>query len=169
MTREPPLAGPTPKYWDDLETDFGRLRVAVNDAGALVRIRLDGSATGGRQDRLACRHVSAQLAEYFAQERTRFELELAPVGTVFQLAVWAALRSIPYGAVCSYGDVARAIGSPRAARAVGQANGANPIPIVIPCHRVIAGDRTIGGFSGGLGIKRHLLGVEGIAFPTGSA
>jgi methylated-DNA-[protein]-cysteine S-methyltransferase len=163
MTRKTHSAVPTPAFWDDIATAFGPVRIAIDADGALVRIHLDDRATGGRRDRTACRHVSAQLHEYFARERARFELELAPSGTPFQRAVWTALLSIPYGEVRTYGEIARQIGKPHAARAVGQANGANPIPIVIPCHRVIAGDRTIGGFSGGLGIKRHLLRLEGVA------
>ena len=102
-----------------------------------------------------------QLGEYFAGKRREFELELAPYGTDFQLRVWRALREIPYGAVRNYGDIARAIGQPGAARAVGQAVGRNPLPIVIPCHRVIASDGSIGGYSGGLTIKHRLLALEG--------
>ena len=111
--------------------------------------------------RNAARIVAAQLGEYFAGKRREFDLDLAPYGTDFQLRVWQALRAIPYGAVRNYGDIARAIGQPGAARAVGQANGCNPLPIVIPCHRVIASDGTIGGYSGGLAIKHRLLALEG--------
>ena len=106
-------------------------------------------------------HRAAQLGEYFAGKRREFDLDLAPYGTDFQLRVWQALREIPYGAVRNYGDIARAIRQPGAARAVGQANGCNPLPIVIPCHRVIASDGTIGGYSGGLAIKHRLLALEG--------
>jgi methylated-DNA-[protein]-cysteine S-methyltransferase len=140
---------------------FRSLCVAVDGDGRLVEIRFDGLKPEGRRDAKRCKDAAAQLAEYFAGERREFELALAPVGTDFQLRVWSALREIPYGAVRNYGDLARALGQPGAARAVGQANGCNPLPIVIPCHRVIASDGTIGGYSGGLAIKHRLLALEG--------
>ena len=129
--------------------------------GRLVAIRFDGRRPAGRRDAQRCKDARAQLVEYFAGKRREFDLELAPYGTAFQLRVWRALRDIPYGAVRNYGDVARAIGQPGAARAVGGAVGSNPLPIVIPCHRVIASDGTIGGYSGGLAIKHRLLALEG--------
>ena len=101
-----------------------------------------------------------QLSEYFAGRRTDFDLSLAPAGTAFQRAVWQRLREIPYAQTISYGELARRVGNPKAARAVGSANGANPLPIVIPCHRVIAGDGTVGGFGGGLPTKQILLALE---------
>lgn len=101
-----------------------------------------------------------QLDEYFAGKRRRFDLPLAPAGTDFQRRVWWALLAIPYGEAISYGELARRVGKPRAARAVGAANGANPIAIIIPCHRVV-GASGIGGYAGGLDIKRHLLALEG--------
>jgi methylated-DNA-[protein]-cysteine S-methyltransferase len=134
----------------------------VDGDGRLVEIRLDGRRPEGRRDPKRCRRAAVQLGEYFAGKRREFDLELAPVGTDFQLRVWNALRKIPYGAVRNYGDIARAIGQPGAARAVGQANGCNPLPIVIPCHRVIASDGTVGGYSGGLAIKHRLLALEGV-------
>jgi methylated-DNA-[protein]-cysteine S-methyltransferase len=103
----------------------------------------------------------AQLREYFAGRRTEFDLPLAPRGTGFQLAVWGELRKIPYGQTISYGELARRIGNPKASRAVGSANGANQIPIVIPCHRVIASGGKLGGFGGGLPVKEALLALEG--------
>lgn len=102
-----------------------------------------------------------QLREYFAGGRTEFDLPLAPRGTPFQLAVWGALRKIPYGQTISYGELAARIGNPKASRAVGSANGANQIPIVIPCHRVIAAGGKLGGFGGGLPVKEALLALEG--------
>jgi methylated-DNA-[protein]-cysteine S-methyltransferase len=105
-----------------------------------------------------------QLDQYFRGRRTSFEVELDPRGTPFQQQVWEALRDIPYGASASYGEVAEAIGRPGAMRAVGGANGANPIPILIPCHRVIAADGTLGGFGGGLERKVLLLELEGASF-----
>jgi len=102
----------------------------------------------------------AQLRQYFAGRRTEFDLPLAPQGTQFQLAVWRELRKIPYGQTISYGELARRIGNPKASRAVGSANGANQIPIVIPCHRVIAAGGKLGGFGGGLPVKEALLALE---------
>jgi len=140
---------------------FRSLCVAVDGDGRLVAIRFDRRRPEGRRDAKRCKDAATQLAEYFAGKRRAFEIELAPFGTEFQLRVWNALRAIPYGAVRNYADIARAIGQPGAARAVGQANGCNPLPIVIPCHRVIASDGTIGGYSGGLAIKHRLLALEG--------
>ena len=101
-----------------------------------------------------------QLAAYFAGEQTEFTLPLAPVGTPFQLRVWEALRAIPYGATCSYGDLARRLGSPGAARAVGLANGRNPLCIVVPCHRVVGTSGRLTGYSGGMERKAFLLALE---------
>ena len=101
-----------------------------------------------------------QLREYFAGRRRAFDLPLAPEGTPFRRAVWRVLREIPFGETISYGELARRVGNPKASRAVGSANGANPLPIVIPCHRVIAGDGSLGGFGGGLPAKQALLALE---------
>jgi methylated-DNA-[protein]-cysteine S-methyltransferase len=101
-----------------------------------------------------------QLAEYFAGDRTAFDLVLAPRGSAFQLAVWAALRAIPYGQTRTYGEIAAAVGRPDAVRAVGAANGANPIAVIVPCHRVIGADGSLTGFGGGLERKRALLDLE---------
>jgi methylated-DNA-[protein]-cysteine S-methyltransferase len=105
--------------------------------------------------------AAAQLREYFARQRRQFDLPLAPAGTLFQQSVWRALEDIPYGDTISYVELARRVGKPNASRAVGQANGRNPIPIVIPCHRVIAADGSLGGFGGGLLTKITLLRLEG--------
>jgi len=101
-----------------------------------------------------------QLGAYFAGERRQFDLPLAPTGTEFQLAVLDELQNIPYGTTVSYGEIARRIGRPRAVRAVGAANGRNPIPIVIPCHRVIGSSGDLTGFGGGLPLKERLLRLE---------
>jgi methylated-DNA-[protein]-cysteine S-methyltransferase len=101
-----------------------------------------------------------QLTEYFAGTRCHFELRLDPRGTPFQQQVWAALCAIPYGETTSYGELARRIGNPRAVRAVGLANGSNPLPIIVPCHRVIGADGTLTGYGGGLDIKQQLLDLE---------
>lgn len=103
-----------------------------------------------------------QLSQYFDGKRRVFDLRLAPRGTAFQQRVWNALLSIPFGQLVSYGEIAHRIGLPRASRAVGAANGANPIPIVIPCHRVIGSSGTLTGYGGGLDIKEKLLLLEGI-------
>lgn len=108
-----------------------------------------------------------QLAEYFNGKRTRFDLALNPAGTTFQKEVWRELQQIPYGTTISYGELAKRVGRPKASRAVGAANGANPIPIVIPCHRVIGCDGSMTGYAGGLRIKTSLLRLEG--FPLGES
>lgn len=102
----------------------------------------------------------AQLSAYFAGELRSFDLELMPVGSPFQLSVWQALTAIPYGATASYGELANRIGRPSASRAVGAANGANPIPIIVPCHRVIGASGALTGFGGGIETKRWLLAHE---------
>jgi methylated-DNA-[protein]-cysteine S-methyltransferase len=101
------------------------------------------------------------LEEYFAGERTEFDIPMELDGTVFQRAVWEELTRIGYGETISYGELARRVGRPKGPRAVGQANGRNPIPIIVPCHRVLAGNG-IGGYGGGLAMKRTLLGIEGV-------
>lgn len=101
-----------------------------------------------------------QLGSYFAGDRHEFDLPLAPAGTPFQLQVWAALREIPYGTTISYGELARRVGDPRAARAVGLANGRNPIAIIVPCHRVVGTSGALTGFGGGLARKRTLIDLE---------
>jgi len=108
-----------------------------------------------------------QLAEYFAGSRTRFDLPLDPLGTAFQRRVWDALRAIPYGTTLSYSDLARRLGDVRATRAVGAANGRNPIPIIVPCHRVIGANGALTGFGGGLDRKRWLLEHEGALMMLG--
>ena len=104
--------------------------------------------------------VEAQLAEYFAGQRKSFDLAIEPQGTPFQTTVWRALLDIPYGETCSYADIARRIGNPKAVRAVGSANGNNPIAIIVPCHRVIGSNGSLTGFGGGLDSKRFLLSLE---------
>ena len=105
--------------------------------------------------------VREQLDAYFAGELRTFDLPLAPAGTPFQRQVWDALTTIPYGETTSYGELAESIGRPGSARAVGAANGRNPVAIVVPCHRVIGADRTLTGYAGGLAAKRTLLTLEG--------
>jgi methylated-DNA-[protein]-cysteine S-methyltransferase len=116
-------------------------------------------ALGVRDDALFA-EARRQLAEYFAGARREFTLPLASQGTAFQQQVWAALRTIPYGHTASYGDIARAVGNPRGVRAVGLANGRNPLSIVVPCHRVIGSDGSLTGYGGGLERKQWLLAHE---------
>jgi len=111
------------------------------------------------------RNAVRQLKEYFAGKRKIFDLTLIPQGTDFQRAVWQELRSIPYGETISYKELAERIGKPKAVRAVGAANGANPIPIIIPCHRVIGNNGSLTGFGGGLPLKKRLLELESRQLP----
>ncbi len=104
--------------------------------------------------------VGAQLTEYFAGERTEFEVALDMAGTPFQRRIWTELEAIPYGETISYGELARRVGQPSAARAVGLANGRNPVAVIVPCHRVIGADGSLTGYGGGMERKRILLGLE---------
>jgi methylated-DNA-[protein]-cysteine S-methyltransferase len=104
--------------------------------------------------------AARQLTEYFAGDRTTFDLALAPHGTEFQQRVWMALRTIPYGETRSYGNIAAAVGSPSSSRAVGAANGRNPLSIIVPCHRVIGSNGHLTGYAGGMEVKRWLLAHE---------
>ena len=145
----------------------GALKVIASDRGLAAilwedddpaRVRLGAVEPDASHPVL--REVERQLAEYFAGERRAFTVALDMVGTDFQKKVWAALLTIPFGETRSYGDIARQIGHPKAARAVGAANGRNPISIVTPCHRAIGANGTLTGFAGGLAVKRHLLSLE---------
>lgn len=147
------------------DSPIGPLMVEATDT-AVVHIQLPGPSTPktdtARRPVGLLADATTQLREYFAGRRRDFDLPLALSGTPFQCAVWKALADIPYGTVISYGDLAAMVGRPRAFRAVGQANGANPIPIVLPCHRVVASGGRIGGYGGGLPMKRRLLALEGV-------
>jgi len=105
--------------------------------------------------------VAAQLAAYFAHELTAFDLPLDMRGTEFQRQVWQALTTVPFGQTRSYGQIAAQIGRPKAVRAVGAANGANPVPVIVPCHRIIGSNGTLTGYAGGLELKQQLLALEG--------
>ncbi len=142
-----------------IETPIGPLTLQADEA-AVTAIRF--GADGARDASPLLDAAEAQLREYFAGARRTFDLPLAPHGTAFQQRVWTALRAIPYGETRTYGELAAAIDSPNASRAVGMANHRNPIPIVIPCHRVIGANGTLTGYAGGLEIKRRLLALEGI-------
>lgn len=121
---------------------------------------LFGEAAGSESDDPVLREARRQLEEYFAGSRREFDLPLGASGTPFQEEVWSVLGTIPFGQTSSYSDVARLIGRPRAVRAVGAANGRNPLAIVVPCHRVIGSDGQLTGYAGGLDIKRWLLAHE---------
>jgi methylated-DNA-[protein]-cysteine S-methyltransferase len=151
-------------FWHEMPSPVGPL-LLVGDEKSLRQIHFQAS----RDQRPAAdwvsrvepfMHTIAQLEAYFAGQLQQFDLPLAPEGTLFQRSVWQQLRAIPYGETISYGELARRIGNPRASRAVGLANGANPLPIVVPCHRVIGADGSLTGFGGGLPIKRQLLALE---------
>jgi methylated-DNA-[protein]-cysteine S-methyltransferase len=152
------------------DTPLGTLLLA-GTSEALHLISLPGDAHEASpepewtEDAAPFARARRQLDAYFAGRLKAFDLDLAPEGTAFQLAVWRALASIPYGTTRSYGELARRIGRPRAVRAVGLANGANPLPIVLPCHRVIGADGSLTGYGGGLEAKRLLLRLEG-AWPA---
>lgn len=158
-------------HYDEMASPVGMLRL-VADRQGLREIRFEHerhpqpTPAGWIRATAPLGLARLQLDEYFAGVRQHFELPLHPVGTPFQLEVWEELRRIPYGATISYGELARRIGKPRAMRAVGAANGRNPLPIVLPCHRVIGADGSLTGFGGGLPTKRYLLGLEQ-AFPEG--
>lgn len=113
-----------------------------------------------QRDDAAFATVTTQLSEYFAGERTQFSVQIDLAGSDFQKKVWGVLQDIPYGTTISYGETAKRMGNPKASRAVGGANNANPIPIIVPCHRVIGADSSMTGFGGGLNIKKALLALE---------
>ena len=160
-------------YVAEFDSPIGTLRIASTERG-LAYLGLPRSGGRGfagwlaraahaarREEAFAPnRDAIRQVLAYLGGKRTAFDLPLDLRGTPFQRAVWQQLLAIPYGATRSYADVARAIGSPRAVRAVGSANGANPVPIVVPCHRVIAAGGKLGGYGGGLELKRRLLAME---------
>ncbi|GAB5499471.1 MAG: methylated-DNA--[protein]-cysteine S-methyltransferase [Pseudohongiellaceae bacterium] len=152
-------------YYHYLDAPIGRLLLAGSgDALTLLGFPSGSMArrheSGWQQDAGPFRQVCEQLQEYFAGERQAFELTLAPAGTTFQQQVWSSLQAIPFGETWSYGQLATRIGKPKAARAVGAANGLNPIPVIIPCHRVIGANGKLTGFGGGLDTKRYLLDLE---------
>lgn len=131
-------------------------------AHALTRLGFGPPTAAAAEDQPApaLAATAAQLREYFAGERTLFELDLEPAGTPFEQCVWAAVRAIPYGETATYAEIARRVGAPRACRAVGRANGRNPIAVIVPCHRVVGSDGSLTGYAGGLGMKRALLDLE---------
>jgi methylated-DNA-[protein]-cysteine S-methyltransferase len=152
--------------YDDVASPVGRLRL-IGSNDTLVAIWFEHGRDAARNASTIVKGRSAalvrtrrQLDEYFSGTRRSFDLRLAPRGTEFQQRVWARLQCIDYGATMTYGALAADLGNPKASRAVGFANGSNPIPIVIPCHRVIGADGSLTGFGGGLPIKSILLSLE---------
>lgn len=143
-------------------TPFGPAMAVVDEDGALCEFSLSGHLETAEvvADNRAVREIARQVREYFDGERRDFDLKLAPKGTPFQRAVWDALLRIPFGETISYLTLAQRVGRPKASRAVGQANGANPIALIIPCHRVIGADGTLTGYGGGLPLKQALLDFE---------
>jgi len=153
-------------YCRRIDSPIGPLMLAADDAGLRHIEFRDNRHPANRADwhggdSEILQASEAQLAEYFAGTRTSFDLPLAPQGTAFQLQVWHELARIPFGATISYAQLAQRIGKPEAVRAVGAANGRNPLPIVLPCHRVIGADGALVGFGGGLPTKQFLLRLEG--------
>jgi len=152
------------RQFRSIDSPVGLLTLAGND-GRLMHLRMvdqthEPSHEGWKRDDDAFPDAVEQLEAYFAGDRTDFELDLDLVGTQFQRRVWTALQTIPYGETRSYGEIARQIGSPDAFRAVGLANGHNPIGIIVPCHRVIGSNGSLTGYGGGLDRKRALLELE---------
>jgi methylated-DNA-[protein]-cysteine S-methyltransferase len=152
-------------HYTTIDSPLGLILV-TGDEGGLTSLYLSTgrhavqTPNGARRDDAALADVRTQLDEYFAGQRMEFDLRLNPHGTPFQLKVWQALRTIPYGVTASYGQQARLLGDPGSSRAVGLANGKNPISIVVPCHRVIGADGSLTGYGGGLAAKRWLLDHE---------
>lgn len=145
-----------------LRTPVGRITLEENGT-ALTRLSFGEHGQAGdeaRRETALLKKAAAQLAEYFTGARETFDLPLKPEGTPFQQSVWRALLAIPYGETRSYKDIAAAIGNPRACRAVGLANGRNPLAVFIPCHRVVGSNGKLTGFAGGLEVKSRLLDLE---------
>lgn len=161
-------------FYSTFTTPAGPVLAAVDEAGALVRVeflaaltvqealRQFGHEQAAVRDERRTAAARNQIEEYFAGKRKTFDLPLAFSGTEFQMTVWKELLEIPFGETRTYGQLASSIGRPSACRAVGRANGANRIPIIIPCHRVIGADGSLTGFAGGTRIKGILLELEGI-------
>mgnify|MGYP002858318369 CR=1 FL=1 len=158
---------PSTYFYKTMPSPVGELTLVAGDAGLAAvlwenddpgRVRL-GTLKEDRQHPLLL-EAERQLGSYFAGRLDKFSLKLAPVGTDFQRKVWAALLTIPFGETRSYAQIAQQVGSPRAVRAVGAANGRNPISIIAPCHRVIGSNGKLTGFAGGMGAKAFLLGLE---------
>jgi len=143
-----------------LRPELGPMRFVANDDALVSLWFVDDPVTTNPEPHAVIDRAIVEMDEYLAGKRTDFSIPLAPEGTPFQREVWKALRAIPFGETRSYADVASAIGKPRAVRAVGAANGRNPIGIVVPCHRVIGKDGSLTGYAGGMDRKAYLLHLE---------
>lgn len=143
------------------DTPIGKIGIAEED-GALTRLSFLTEPPAGTalEETPLIARCKAELGEYFAGQRKDFDLPLCPKGTDFQQRVWAALREIPYGETRTYGEIAAAVGNPKAARAVGMANNRNPIAVIVPCHRVVGSGGKLVGYAGGLDKKEFLLELE---------
>jgi len=148
-------------YTANLRSDVTNLSIEADEQGRVVRIEFVDAIEESSSVPEQCEQAVRELEQYFRGERETFEVELAPTGTSFQIRVWRELQNINYGHTISYGALAQRIGKPNAMRAVGGANNQNPIPIIIPCHRVIGSDGSMTGFGGGIDIKKALLAHEG--------
>ena len=152
-------------WFDEFTTPIGLLRIAV-DATGLRCVMFENNKYDApnrsewRLDKVVTREAREQMLQYFSGERREFDLKTSFTGTEFQQRTWQTLASIPYGQTWSYTELAKRIGSPKAVRAVGAANGRNPLPIVLPCHRVIGSNGTLTGFGGGISVKKWLLEYE---------
>jgi methylated-DNA-[protein]-cysteine S-methyltransferase len=149
-------------YWTTVESPVGEL-LLTSDGTSLTRLLFSPFVVDPAWSEDPCNVLDeavAQLSDYFAGNRTDFDLPLEPAGTPFQLTVWRALREIPYAETINYGQLATRVGNRNASRAVGLANGRNPISIVVPCHRVIGANGSLTGYGGGLDRKRTLLDLE---------
>ena len=158
-------------HFRTIDSPVGLLTLAGRD-GRLAHLRMVGqthepSRAGWEEDGDAFGNAVEQLEAYFAGDLTTFDVEVDLVGTIFQRRVWAALQTIPYGQTRSYGEIAAQIGAPGASRAVGLANGRNPVGIIVPCHRVIGVSGGLTGYGGGLDRKRALLDLERTRMPAG--
>ncbi|MBO4649320.1 MAG: methylated-DNA--[protein]-cysteine S-methyltransferase [Lentisphaeria bacterium] len=152
------------KYSLSVDTPIGKITL-TSDGRAVTGVTLSGGIPAEKlpERRTALLEKAAgQLLEYFRGERKTFDLPLDPAGTAFQRKVWRELERIPFGTVATYGEIAARTGRPKGARAVGQANHCNPIPILIPCHRVVAAGGMLGGYGGGTALKIRLLELEGV-------
>lgn len=146
-------------YSCNLKTPIGSLQI-IERLDAIVAVSFSDSTETTRLESQLLQRACTELLQYFSGNRTEFSVPLSLDGSDFQKAVWLAISAIPYGTVQSYGEVARRLGNPKACRAVGMANHVNPVPIIIPCHRVVGSDGRLTGYAGGLGIKRYLLTLE---------
>lgn len=154
-------------FYSSCDSPIGRIYVAASDKG-ITNVRIGGAkaaflqGASAHEDNRRFSRLFGMLEKYFSGEQEDFKVTLDLAGSAFQKKVWRELKGIPYGKTLSYGEVASRVGTPKGARAVGNACGENPVPIIVPCHRVLKGDGSIGGYTGGVWIKKRLLEMEGI-------